>query len=277
LKGSVPIITLLTDFGLEDEFVGVMKGVILSIHPRVNIVDITHQVPPQGVLQAARTLSASYPYFPKGTVHVIVVDPGVGTARKIIGLQKDDQFFIAPDNGVLTFLYDTQGVQSIVAVENEAFFLSPVSRTFHGRDIMAPVAAHLSKGSPLSCLGTAVSDRQLVRIEVTAPFISPGKGIRGSITTVDHFGNLITDIHKELLESLMPNAGHGGVMIHVAGMRIAGLSPGYQSRKKGDFLALINSRNQLEIAVCCGSAQQRLPAQVGDKVEVTVAKKPLVD
>ncbi|MEJ2095891.1 MAG: SAM-dependent chlorinase/fluorinase, partial [Deltaproteobacteria bacterium] len=116
----MPIITLLTDFGLEDEFVGVMKGVILSIHPRVNIVDITHQVPPQGVLQAARTLSASYPYFPEGTVHVIVVDPGVGTARKIIGLQKDDQFFIAPDNGVLTFLYDTQGVQSIVAVENEA-------------------------------------------------------------------------------------------------------------------------------------------------------------
>ena len=267
------IITLLTDFGLQDEYVGVMKGVILSIHPRTSIVDITHQVPSQQVSQAARVLAAAYPYFPAGTVHVAVVDPGVGTARRIIALQKEDQFFVAPDNGLLTFLCDTRGIRSVIAVENKSFFLSPVSRTFHGRDIMAPVAAHLSKGTPLSRMGPAISVDQLVRIETAKPFVSPAGEIEGSIAAVDRFGNLITDIDDGLLSSLTADSDGRELRVHVAELSIKGLCEGYQTRKEGIPLALVNSRGQLEIAVCCGSAHQRLRAQVGDKVRVSFSGK----
>ena len=201
----MPIITLLTDFGTEDEYVGVMKGTILSIHPQAVIVDLTHHVSPQQVLQAAHILEASYRYFPEGTIHVIVVDPGVGTDRRIIVLKNEKHVFLAPDNGVLSLILDAGSVEFAAVVEADDFFLKPVSRTFHGRDIFAPLAAHLSKGLPLSRLGSETSPDQLNRLEIAKPYVAEDREIIGSIVGVDHFGNLITDIDGDTIRNFLEN------------------------------------------------------------------------
>ena len=266
----MPVITLLTDFGTEDEYVGVMKGVMLSIQPKAAIVDITHQVPPHHIVQAARILTASYAYFPVGTVHVTVVDPGVGTARRIIALQKAGHLFLAPDNGVLSVLLENGGITFAVEVENEVFFLKPVSRTFHGRDIFAPVAAHLAKGIPLQRLGPEIGVDQLVRIEIVKPYISDTGDIHGSIVAIDRFGNLITDIDIRLLNEITDRFDHSRVIVHVSGQSISGLSNGYDTTNKGSPLAVIGSRDCLEIAVNRGAAKANFHAEIGDKVRVSV-------
>ena len=150
------IITLTTDFGTQDEYVGLMKGVILSINPAVTIVDITHQIDSQDVAQAAFSIHSAFSYFPAQTVHLIVVDPGVGTARNLLALETRKQFFIAPDNGVLTLLFNEEDITSLVCVTNPEFFLNKVSATFHGRDIIGPVGAHISKGIELTKLGAEI-------------------------------------------------------------------------------------------------------------------------
>ena len=268
----MPVITLLTDFGTEDEYVGVMKGVMLSIQPQAVIVDITHQVPPHHIFRAAQILTASYTYFPAGTIHVAVVDPGVGTTRRVIALQKAGHLFLAPDNGVLSILLEKGGITSIVGVENEAFFLKPVSRTFHGRDIFAPVAAHLSKGIPLQRLGPEIRVDQLVRLEIARPYISDRGDIHGSIVAIDRFGNLITDIDIRILNRMADRFNHPRVIVHVSGQSISGLSNGYDTEDKGSPLALIGSRDCLEIAVSRGSAKIYFQAAVGDKVRVSVSE-----
>jgi S-adenosylmethionine hydrolase len=270
MNNQYPIITLLTDFGIEDEYVGVMKGVILSTHPQAIIVDLTHQIPPHQVLQAAYILEGAYRYFPEGTIHVIVVDPGVGTDRKIIVLRKDGHVFIAPDNGVLTMILETGGIESIVTVENNEFYLKPVSRTFHGRDIFAPVAAHLSKGLPTRRLGAETRPDQLVRVEIIKPYISDKKEIYGSIVAMDRFGNLITDIDREMLTEFTGGLHNHRVIVQVSGQSIAGLSDGYEANDYGRFLALIGSRGYLEIAVCRGSAREVFCAQLGDRIKVSI-------
>ena len=266
----MPIITLLTDFGIEDEYVGVMKGAILSIHPQAIIVDLSHQVSPHRVLEAAYILEASYRYFPEGTIHTIVVDPGVGTDRKIIVLRKDGHVFIAPDNGVLSMILDAGGIEFVVAVENDDFFLKPVSETFHGRDIFAPVAAHLSKGLVPSRLGAEIIPDQLARVEIVRPYISEKKEIIGGIVAIDHFGNLITDIHRGMLTEFKKSLHDSRVLVQVSGQSITGLSKGYEANDYGRSLALIGSRGYLEIAVCRGSAREVFHAQIGDRVRVTI-------
>jgi S-adenosylmethionine hydrolase len=264
----VPIITLLTDFGIEDEYVGVMKGAILSRHPQAIIVDLSHQVSPHRVLEAAYILEASYRYFPKGTIHTIVVDPGVGTDRKIIVLRKDEHVFIAPDNGVLTMISETGGIEFVIMVENDDYFLKPVSETFHGRDIFAPVAAYLSKGLDPGQLGTAISPDQLTRVEIVKPYISDKKEIIGNIVAIDHFGNLISDIDRGMITKFRKDLPCNRVVVEVSGQSISGLSKGYEANDYGRPLALIGSRGYLEIAVCRGSAREVFHAQIGDRIRV---------
>jgi S-adenosylmethionine hydrolase len=264
----VPVITLLTDFGLDDEYVGVMKGVILAVNPDAVIVDITHRILPQNLVQAAYTLHAAYRFFAAGAIHVVVVDPGVGTERKIIAAETAGHIFLAPDNGVLSLLLENDRSVSVRQVENETFFLKPVSRTFHGRDIFAPVAAHLSTGLDYKRLGPEIDLHRLTRLVKIRPQISDKGEIEGSIVSIDHFGNLITNIDCGVLAS----AGkcrcveQAGVLI--AGHRISGLSPSYSAKAKHQPLALIGSRGFMEIALNQGSAEDFLKAAVGDPVKV---------
>lgn len=196
------IITLLTDFGTEDEYVGLMKGVILSINPSAAIVDITHRIAPQNIAQAAFSLHASYRYFPDRSVHLVVVDPGVGTRRDLLVLKVRKHLFVAPDNGVLTLLLSETGIMTMVRVTNSEFFLKPVSRTFHGRDIIAPVGAHLSKGIDLRKIGEEINPTDAVRLDELQARTLENGGIIGKIVAIDHFGNLISNIESQKLAAV---------------------------------------------------------------------------
>ncbi|MCD6224235.1 MAG: SAM-dependent chlorinase/fluorinase, partial [Deltaproteobacteria bacterium] len=188
------IITLLTDFGVEDEYVGIMKGVILSINPSSTIVDITHQIAPQDIIAAAYRIKFSYKYFPEKTVHLVIVDPGVGSGRPLLAAKIQGHFFLAPDNGILTPLLDDGDIDTLVFVENSEYFLDSVSQTFHGRDIFAPVAAHISKGIDIMELGKLADIKSLARLSVEKPFIADNGELSGIIVSIDRFGNLITNI-----------------------------------------------------------------------------------
>ena len=196
------IITLTTDFGNNDEYSGIMKGVILSLNPSAVIVDITHHIDPQDLVQAAYSIYFSYHYFPQGTIHVVVVDPTVGSDRKIIALKIAGHIFLAPDNGVLTLLINEGNTHSITCVDNTSYFLDPVSRTFHGRDIFAPVSGYLSMGVELKKLGTSVAQKDLICISMPEPYFSDNGELVGCIVSIDHFGNLITNINVDDLEKL---------------------------------------------------------------------------
>jgi len=266
----MPIITLLTDFGIDDEYVGIMKGVILSINPCVSIVDITHHVDPQNIVQASYLIESSYTYFPEGTVHVLVVDPGVGTNRTILALSMNRHFFLAPDNGILSFLIDKGSVDSITEVTNSDYFLDSVSQTFHGRDIFAPVAAYLTKGVDIKCLGEPVDKKKILKLNVKRPFISDSGKISGEIVYVDHFGNLITNIDLDLLNKISAISNYKAVEIRIGKKKIKGLTHAYESVKKKMPLAIIGSRGYLEIAVNCGSAYNYFLAEKGDNIFVTI-------
>lgn len=263
------IITLTTDFGLEDEYAGVMKGVILSIHPGANIVDITHHIHPQDLIEAAHTIETSYKYFPSGTVHIVVVDPGVGGERPIIALEKSGHFFLAPDNGVLSLLLDDMGIDSIVHVKNNRYFLKSVSQTFHGRDIFAPVGAHMSLGVRINDLGDVIEDDHVVRLDIKKPAQS-GDEISGQIISIDRFGNLITNIDGKHLANICRNGNHKPVEIRIGGKKIAGLSYSYENSKDQEPLAIVGSRGTLEIAVNKGSAQKYFMAKRGDIINVRI-------
>ena len=191
------VITLTTDFGTRDWFVGTMKGVIASIAPRSTVVDLTHDLPPGDIRGGAFALAASHRFFPKGTIHVAVVDPGVGSRRKAIAVQTAKGVFVGPDNGVLSWALAKEKIRAIHALENEAYFLQPVSRTFHGRDIFAPVAAHLSRGVPIQKLGPALKD--FVRLDWPEPRVRRG-GFEGEVVYIDRFGNAITNLEGGLVE-----------------------------------------------------------------------------
>lgn len=259
----MPILTLTTDFGLKDGFVGTLKGVIWSICPTAQIADISHHVTPQNVLEGAFALWRAYPFFPTGTVHVAVVDPGVGTRRRPIAARLGAHYFVGPDNGLFTPEYrdaEKNGwpVQ-VVHLTNEKYFLAQVSRTFHGRDIFAPVAAHLAKGIPLAELGPFISDP--LRLSMPEPEKSP-TGWRAHVTVVDIFGNLTTDLPAALL------AGIAQVSFRLRGREVHGLVASYGHSQSGELVALVDSENFLELAVVNGSAARVLGAQVGDVVEV---------
>ncbi|MDD9975858.1 MAG: SAM-dependent chlorinase/fluorinase, partial [Candidatus Poribacteria bacterium] len=198
------IITLTTDFGIRDTYVGIMKGVILGINPNVQVVDLTHAIPPQDIYEAAFSIYAAHSYFPRGTIHVIVVDPGVGSDRRAIVCQTDNAFFVCPDNGVLSYLLQSTENEArppvnAVEIQNKAYYLPEVSNTFHGRDIFAPIAAHLSLGIPLEDLGPPV--QTLVQLPIQAPELS-GNTLTGQIVKIDRFGNAITNISESAIAGL---------------------------------------------------------------------------
>ena len=258
------IITLLTDFGIADEYVGVMKGVILSLNPSVNIIDITHQIDPQDILHAAYTIKSSYKYFPPGTIHILVVDPGVGSRRAIIALKADNHIFLAPDNGLLSLIIDKAEENLIISIDNPKYFLNQVSKTFHGRDIFAPVAAHISKGISLKNIGTPVNKNELTYLNMIKPFILSNT-IKGSIISIDRFGNLITNIDYNLIKKLKTSEN---IKIILHNKKICGLSKNYKSTNMKSPLAIIGSNGYLEISVNCGNAEKYFGAEKGDKIKI---------
>ncbi len=264
------IITLLTDFGTEDEYVGLMKGVILSINPSAAIVDITHQIAPQDIVQAAFSVHASYLYFPEGSVHLIVVDPGVGMRRDLLILKMRKHLFVAPDNGVLTLLLGETDITALVRLTNSNFYLNPVSRTFHGRDIIAPVGAHLSKGIDLRNMGEEVDPKYAVRLEDLRARTLENGGIIGKIVAIDHFGNLISNIESQKLAAVDVGGRKKRITIKIGSHLICGLSETYGSVAPQAPLALIGSRGYLEIALNQGSAGQFFNARPGDTVQVII-------
>jgi len=270
---NMSIITLLTDFGVSDEFVGVMKGVILSVNPAARIVDITHAVDPQDILQAAFLIHAAWSYFPTGTVHVVVIDPGVGSRRSIVAVQKEGHIFLAPDNGVLTLLLEAHGIEEAVRVENPDFFLHPVSDTFHGRDIFAPVSAHLSAGLVLRQLGTDILPRQLTRLSIPKSKAIRPNVLSGVILSVDRFGNLITNIHQSELKRIDEPSDGRVPEITIGNQTIIGIHRSFHQAPAGGSLAIIGSRRYLEIAVNRGNAAALFNAKRGDPVCVRWPEK----
>ena len=265
------LITLITDFGLLDEYVGVMKGVMLSKAPAATIVDLCHAVPRQDIRQAAYRLRAAIPFFPKGTIHVIVVDPDVGMDRRIILLQFEDYFFLAPDNGLLSLFYGEEGFVAARSVECEELFLQPLSATFHGRDVFAPVAAALAAGMEPEKVGPVVDKASLVSISWAGVQVDKEKGrVRGSVTGIDHFGNLLTSIQLAAWQQFGAEAVDPEALVSVRGVDIYGIEGAYSQVESGSLLAIFGSRGFLELAVNQGSAADKLGACVGDLVELVL-------
>lgn len=258
-----PLVTLTTDFGQQDGFVGTMKGVIWGICPGARIADISHQIPPQDVRAGAMALWRAAPFFPPGTVHVAVVDPGVGTNRRPLAARLGSHYFVGPDNGLFTPLITdavdrAEGVE-FVHLDNPGFWLPRISPTFHGRDIFSPVAAHLANGISLGDMGTPITD------PVWLPLPRPERfrgGWRAHVTVVDVFGNLTLDLRADQLPE------HGDVTFLLHGRKVVGLVKSYGYRKTGELVALVDSEDFIEIAVVNGSAAKELGAKVGDLVEV---------
>lgn len=265
------IITLLTDFGLQDEFVGSMKGVILSINPHVKIVDISHQIDPHDIVQAAFCLQAFYTYFPAGTVHITVVDPGVGTKRAIVILQRNAHVFVAPDNGVLSLLVNDDNYDTIVRVDNSDYFLDAISATFHGRDMMAPVGAYLSKGARLETFGSSLNHHQLVCLDDLLTIEFDGSELVSKVVNIDRFGNLVTNLNARRLKQFQTGCRDDELIFRVGSELLRGLQPTYASVSSGEPLALIGSRGYLEIAVNQGNASNRFSVQKGDRIRVAKA------
>lgn len=259
------IITLTTDFGIRDTYVGIMKGVILGINPDVQIVDLTHAIPPQDIHDAAFTIHAAHRYFPKGTIHIIVVDPGVGTDRQAIVCEIDGTFFACPNNGVLSYLLQNtdntvEVAMNAIAIQNSDYFLPEVSNTFHGRDIFAPVAAHLSLGVPLTNIGPPMSS--LVEFPILTPQVS-GNTITGHIVKTDRFGNGITNISENAIADDAIS-----YEVRVGNTRLKQINRAYAESEVGEPLALIGSSGLLEIAINGGNAEISLGLKWGDTVEI---------
>ncbi len=258
------IITLTTDFGLEDEYVGVMKGVILSRAPGARIVDLTHGIKAQDVRQAAFVLHSASRYFPPDTVHTVVVDPGVGGERKIILLTAGNQLFLAPDNGALSLVHRQDS--RIYEVTNDKLFLPAVSRTFHGRDIFAPLAAALVNGLDPAEVGPGLADNEIILLPLSEARIAE-REVAGSVIGIDHFGNLITDIHRSMLPG---NYSDDLSLFSVKiGARMAEIRACYEDVSEGGLLALFGSRDYLEIAVNRGNAAMLLKSSIDDEIVVS--------
>jgi S-adenosylmethionine hydrolase len=253
------LITLLTDFGNADGFVGAMKGVILGIHPRAHIIDLTHEVAPQDISAATFLLAAHFKYFPRGTVHVAVVDPGVGASRKALACYCCEHYFIAPDNGLLDFCAEAETCVAVELTRRE-FWRQEVSRTFHGRDIFAPVAAHLAAGVALAQLGEYVSLRKHGLVKKCE---TRGGALIGEIVYIDRFGNLISNISRFDFNRF---AGNSSFTIRCGQARLQALTPAYGYARPGEVIALINSFDCLELGVVQGNAQTNLAIALGTPV-----------
>ena len=254
------IITLTTDFGLGDPFVGIMKGVILSIAPDVQVVDVTHDIRSYDILEAAFIIDSAYRYFPAGTIHVIVVDPGVGSARRPMAAAAHEHMFVAPDNGVLSYVLQNHAdtpASPAYWIKNQSLFLNAVSQTFHGRDIFAPVAANLALGTPIDSVGPRILDF------VKKPLPRPrpqGDKLLGTVLRIDKFGNIITNLKRS---HLGPDFA-----IRVAGLSITRLCANFSEAEPGEFFAVEGSTGFIELALNQGSAADRLNVGLGAEIEL---------
>jgi S-adenosylmethionine hydrolase len=261
------IVTLTTDFGLQDHFVGTMKGVMIDINPEVKFVDISHAVQPFDVFDAALTVAQAYPYFPTGTVHMVIVDPGVGTARRPIVVSTEKYLFVAPDNGVLSLVYDREERLSVRTISAEHYYLQPLSNTFHGRDIFSPIAAHLSKGVDPSRMGEEVTD--YVRFSAPKPKAVGNGTLRGVVLKVDRFGNLITNITPQDLPALF-QPDPPPFKIIVGQREVAQIRSAYADGAPGEVFGILGSMGFLEIAANRGAAAKLMEATKGTDVNIVV-------
>ncbi|MCP4543198.1 MAG: SAM-dependent chlorinase/fluorinase [Chloroflexi bacterium] len=284
--GQIPLVTLTTDFGTADGYVGTMKGVILHIVPNAQLIDISHQIAPQNVRQAAYVLYTAYTFFSPHTVHLVVVDPGVGSSRRSIALRTPSGYFVGPDNGVLSYVMAREPVEALVELANSRYHLPAVSHTFHGRDVFAPTAAHLAAGVPISALGPSIHDPVIFsspRLEITS------SSIVGEVLHIDHFGNVITSIGvlgwNEEKDVLLLDPTFEGTkdrkqeqlrfrsdvaIVVVAEQEIVGVHSTFAKVDCDQVLVLVGSGGYLEIAVREGNAAQRLGLRLGDSVSLLV-------
>lgn len=259
------IITLTTDFGLRDGNVGVMKGVIRGIAQDVHIIDLSHQISPQNIMEGAFILGRSAPYFPAGCVHIGVVDPGVGTRRRPIAARLGSQYFVGPDNGLFSVMLARAEAHKwpveIYHTDKPEYWLPEVSNVFHGRDIFSPVGGHLARGIPLEMLGTRIYDP--IRLELPQPE-KVGEVWHGQVLYIDHFGNIVTNLRLEHLEK------ERVAIVSLRGVKINGLIRTFGERPEGELVALFGSTSNLVVSEVNGSAVQRLKAGINDPVEVLV-------
>jgi S-adenosylmethionine hydrolase len=251
-EGRAPLITLLTDLGTADTYVGAMKAVILGLCPNAGIVDLCHGIAPQDVQEAAFLLDTVWGYCPQGTVHVIVVDPGVGSKRRVLAVEAHGHRFVAPDNGVLTYVLAKARDYEAFSVERREYLLPEVSQTFHGRDIMAPVAARLACGLPTEAVGPAVSG-PLEMLPISRPIVGAA-GLEAHVIHVDRFGNLVTDLSEADLLTWQRENGSHRIVVRAGDSAIERIGLTYAGAQPGELLALFGSAGHLEIAINMGSA-----------------------
>jgi S-adenosyl-L-methionine hydrolase (adenosine-forming) len=261
------IITLTTDFGLDDHFVGTMKGVMLNINPAAQFVDICHQIESYDILDGALTVGLSYSYFPPGTIHLVIVDPGVGSARRPIVARTSKYTFVAPDNGVLSLIYQRETGVEVRHASAEQYFLHPVSNTFHGRDIFAPLAAWLSNGVALEELGGVITD--WVSLSLPAPRRLNHSQVQGQVIKVDKFGNLVTNVAPEDAPELFSGSS-APFRITVQQQKITRLYSSYSMGGASELFAILGSSGYLEICRNLGSAADALHATRGTEVTIEV-------
>ena len=262
--GTVKVITLITDFGDMSGYVGIMKGVILSVNPECQIVDITHHISPQDREEAAFVLQGVRPYFPSNTIHLVVVDPGVGSDMKPIIVESGQNLFVGPDNGVFSLIFLKDREKKVWEITNERYCLAQVSATFHGRDIFAPIAAHLSLGVSPSVMGRELED--YVQLEALEPEICQNM-VKGRVVLIDHFGNLVSNIPQQLFTRAVEDKPF---KITVGEQVIHALSRTYADVQDGEVMALFGSSGYLEIAVRNGNCQRWLQVIKGSEVTVHI-------
>lgn len=258
-----PILTLTTDFGLSDHYVGTMKGVILSICPGAEIVDISHDVKPFAIEEGAYLLAQAYRFFPEKTVHVVVVDPGVGTARRPILMEAAGQVFIAPDNGVLAMIYAREK-HKIRLISNEKLFLKPVSRTFHGRDIFSPVGAHVAAGVTPARVGKTIDD--YLQPAFQKPMRTGKRTWAGRILKIDHFGNIITNFHRDDFPDLERRDFHMTIGPHTIDV----LAHNYAECGPDELFLIWGSSNYLEVSLAQASAVAKMKCETGAPAELII-------
>ena len=268
MSQGTSIITLTTDFGVRDPFVGIMKGVILSINPAARLIDLTHHIERFNVEEALYTLAYSYLYFPPGTIHVVVVDPDVGSGRRPLLAEGSDALFIAPDNGALSFLFEGDEDCTVREITSEKVMRHPVSQTFHGRDVFAPAAGWLSKGVKPGDVGPVITDYK--ELNVPQLLISE-HGVLGEIIHIDRFGNLITNIQKRHLEALVEKGK--SLIGEIKGSQIRGVFSAYGENRSETPGMIINSFNLLEIFCYKNSAHDKTGIERGERVHVYVDTK----
>ena len=264
-RDGTPLITFLSDFGSEDWFVGVVHGVIAGICPAARVVDVTHAIPPGAIERGAFILEAASGDFAAGTIHLAVVDPGVGTARRGIAVQARGQIFVGPDNGLLEWALMDAGCETRL-LNDARYFRHPVSRTFHGRDVFGPVAAHLARGTPFAALGPVIGDP--VRLPARLAFRDDG-GRVGQVMIIDRFGNALTNLSAEHVAEVLGDAPEHALVVQVGGRRITGLARSYGDALVGTMVAVLGSSGRLEIAQVGGDVAQRYGIGVGDPVRIS--------